>query len=766
VGFERFKANPILKFFLFGIAIITIWSSGLLCLVIIGLSTEVFMMIRKIFPVIFLLAVCCNLHARPLDIIIVTSKDSSENGYGEFLREIYMDNAEVEIDDDRYKEDSLNETEKDQLRDADLVIISSDNSGGDYNGDSVFWSTLEVPILSHNIAVCRSNGHDNWDWIDSSKSTIPVTEFYVTDPNDAIFDGIDVSSGSIDLFEPSVTDPNFSVPDDPYAGNGTLVATDPNGLSVIVRFDGDGGSYYDGSLYVPEFPRIYFALPLEPATFFAHATAEAKQLLRNAIDSLLPECWLAGDINCDRVVDMEDLLELCRQWLEEPASQGEWLAADIVPDGDVNLIDFGLLSAFWLEGFDETTPSPDPAEWKDEPAIQDGGFITMKAKKTDDDLHGVQYYYECIENALWSSGWQYEREYIPDNLPLGTTLSFQTKTRDTSSRLNETQASSTETVRTDGLFYKSADASAAMALDGERFIMADDELGDDDEIYLQVYYWDMPGSDPNVETDISSELTLNVNHPEPDIEGATWFNGRIFWITSHGRNRFGDYWSSRYNFFATTVATDGTVTVDGVYTDLTDALILYDATHNLGLEAAIGTLDPAVPIPHLAPKVDGLNIEGLCSTADGTKMFIGFRNPRPNGMALIIPLANPEAVVLSGAAPILEDPILIDLDGLGIRSIEYSTSLGEYLLVAGSHQGGNNAPVQYLYKYDFTVHDKDKLATCTDITPEAIFQFPGADEINLLSDDGTRLIDIDGELLINKYLPREQRRYRTRTIKP
>ena len=70
-------------------------------------------------------------------------------------------------------------------------------------------------------------------------------------------------------------------------------------------------------------------------------------------------------------------------------------------------------------------------------------------------------------------------------------------------------------------------------------------------------------------------------------------------------------------------------------------------------------------------------------------------------MALVIPLANPEAVVLTGADPNFEAPIFIDLDDLGIRSIEYSPSIGEYLIVAGSHQGGENEPVQYLYNYDF-----------------------------------------------------------------
>jgi hypothetical protein len=724
-------------------------------------------MIRKICSIIFILILCCTLQARPLNIIILTSTDSSEDGYTEFLQDIYLDNANIEIDDNRYTESSLNDTEKQQLRDADLIIVSSDNVGSDYNGDSAFWSSLPVPILSHNISICRSNSHDNWDWFGSGKDTVSLSEFYATDPNDPIFDQINLDPNSVTIFDFPF---DFEIPNEPYSGNGTCLATDPSRLPVIVRFDGTEPNYYDGSLYNPnDTPRIYFALPDEPATFFANATPAAKQLLRNAVTGLLPECWLPGDVDCDRDVDMKDFAGMAADWQSQVLLQSAPPLTDIIVDGQVNIDDFEVMAMFWLEGYDITPPTPNPSEWTDIPAIQDGGFIQMKAKSTDDDLHGVQYTFESIENPNFSSDWQYTRDFILTDLPIGIDLSFQTKSRDTSSLFNETLGSTIETVRTDGLFYYAADASAAVALDNERFIMADDEQN-----ILQVYNWNMPGSDPNQQTDIGTAIRIDPSQPESDIEGATWFNNRIFWIGSHGRSKNGDYWESRYRFFATSIAPDGTATVDGVCSDLIDDLIQYDRIHNLGLEAAIGTTPSGHirnnPIADLAPKVNGLNIEGLCTTGDGTKMLIGFRNPRPeiDGkiMALVIPLANPEAVVLTGADPNLEAPLFIDLDDLGIRSIEYSPSIGEYLIIAGSHQGGDDEPVQYLYNYDFTVQDRDKLATFTDITPEAIFQFPDANEINLLSDDGTRLIDTPSGPIINKDLPQEQRTYRTRTIKP
>src|SRR5439155_18316253 len=43
------------------------------------------------------------------------------------------------------------------------------------------------------------------------------------------------------------------------------------------------------------------------------------------------------------------------------------------------------------------------------------------------------------------------------------------------------------------------------------------------------------------------------------------------------------------------------------------------------------------------------NIESLC--ADGESLVIGFRNPVPDGKALLVPLKNPAAVIDSGASP-------------------------------------------------------------------------------------------------------------------
>jgi hypothetical protein len=311
-----------------------------------------------------------------------------------------------------------------------------------------------------------------------------------------------------------------------------------------------------------------------------------------------------------------------------------------------------------------------------------------------------------------------------------------------------------------------------VALNEDLFIVGGDEVS-----YLRVYERNNPASVPILSVGIGPYLNIEPEHPESDIEGATWFGGRIFWITSHGRNRDGNYQYSRHQFFATTITLDGPditdFSVDGNYTGLVDDLIEYDSVYNLGLADAIGVVDGHVDtntLPDLAPKVDGLNIEGLCAAAEGDSLLIALRNPRPeindDKHALIIRLQNPEQVVLLGETPVFAPPILLDLGPFGIRSIEYSPSLGAYLIIAGSHQSSDEEPVQILYSYDAVTGDLDKLDEFPDITPEAMFQFPFSDEIQLLSDDGVLLVDTPVGPTQNKYLPLEYRTFRSHTISP
>ena len=84
------------------------------------------------------------------------------------------------------------------------------------------------------------------------------------------------------------------------------------------------------------------------------------------------------------------------------------------------------------------------------------------------------------------------------------------------------------------LVYRGAsDASAAVAVSEDMFVVADDENN-----ILRVYRTDVGGMP--VETfDLTEFLGTEREHAEADIEGATKTGNRIYWITSHGRNKDG-----------------------------------------------------------------------------------------------------------------------------------------------------------------------------------------------------------------------------------
>ncbi|MHC5060617.1 MAG: hypothetical protein ACYTFK_05990 [Planctomycetota bacterium] len=726
----------------------------------------------KVNRLIFLLLVTVVAgiaRGRPFNIIIVTSNETSEDGYREFLQDIYRGNVEVHIQEDRYKE-HLSAGKKVELEAADLIIISRDNSGTDYNADADFWGPVNVPMLNHCINVVRSDAHKFWDWLPGDKSdTNPCTDFIVADANDAIFAGVDTSAGFVRILS---TGKDVDHSDQDSAGSGQVVATS-GGKVVIARWQGDESLYHDNSDYGPGGAgRVYFATPDKTYNFFNFGSEDAKIMLRNAIVSLLPVPRPEGDVDNDWDVDNEDLA-VVSNWWQEPncVSVDNCAGADVDGSGEVGLGDISIMAENWLAGVDVTAPEPNVMTWETEPMTISTESVYMAAAEASDAENGVEYYFDCVSGAGPDSGWQYSRVFDPNGLVLGGRYVYRAIARDTSSRLNESGWSSSAAVNTFGMYREAADASAAVAIDPNLFIMADDENNQ-----LRIYNRYIAGSGPVADSNVSDFLNIDWAHPEGDIEGATWLGGRIFWITSHGRNRYGGYWSSRYNFFATSISRDDgqiTVTVDGNYTGLIDDLIGYDSVYNLGLADAIGVADGHIDeneIAELAPKVRGLNIEGLCATADANSLLIGFRNPHPSvgepNQALIIPLYNPEAVVLNGTSAELGPPILLDLGGLGIRSMEYSAALGEYLIVAGSHKAGTEAPLQVLYRYNMTTEVLTKLDDFEIITPEGLFQFPDSSDIYLVSDDGLLLVETPEGYVTNKLLPIEQRTFRTQVVTP
>lgn len=272
------------------------------------------------------------------------------------------------------------------------------------------------------------------------------------------------------------------------------------------------------------------------------------------------------------------------------------------------------------------------------------------------------------------------------------------------------------------------DASAAVAVGQDMFVVANDE-----DNVLRVFRRDR-GGQAVASFDLSPFLRPDPKNPETDIEGATWLAGRIFWITSHGCNDNGKRRPSRQRLFATEVKRSGDkIAIQGVgqpYSRLLDDLIEHPELARYGF----------APASRRAPKNRGaLNIEALAATPDGA-LYIGFRNPIPDGKAILVPLANPLQVI-KGERAQLGQPIELDLNGLGVRSIEFAKALDQYVILAGPHAQGSCR----MCLWSGQLREKPRLVEQIDfgeLTPEAmaLYSDKPRSSIQFFSDDGTRQV--------------------------
>jgi hypothetical protein len=175
-------------------------------------------------------------------------------------------------------------------------------------------------------------------------------------------------------------------------------------------------------------------------------------------------------------------------------------------------------------------------------------------------------------------------------------------------------------------------------------------IATDEENRLRVYRRDQGG--PPLQTfDLASHLGLERHSPETDIEGAARVGDCVYWIGSHSRNQDGRFRPNRCRFFATAFEVSGDdakMRFLGVaYQNLVNDLAHAPELKRFDFDRA----------SRLAPKQPGaLNIEGLCATPDN-QLLIAFRNPVPNGRALLVPLTNPEQIVMNGQPAKFGEPI-------------------------------------------------------------------------------------------------------------
>lgn len=280
------------------------------------------------------------------------------------------------------------------------------------------------------------------------------------------------------------------------------------------------------------------------------------------------------------------------------------------------------------------------------------------------------------------------------------------------------------------IYCEACDASAAVRIGRTSFFAA---ASDEDNI-LRVFDRKRPGT-PIARLDVTPFLELDdPEHPEADLEGAAIIGDRIYWIGSHGRSSKGKERKVRRRLFATTVRhDDDRVELEPVglpYKRLIKDLLTSEPLAHFGIDDLEGR----------SPEEPGaINIEGLAATPDG-QLLIGFRNPIPQGRALIVRMANPAAVVEGRERAVLHLGGHLDLGGRGIRAIEYIPASSTYLVIAGAHDDSGNFA---MYHWNGTArHAPVHLAVegLDTINPEEL-ALAGIGPVDLLvdvfSDDGT-----------------------------
>ena len=273
------------------------------------------------------------------------------------------------------------------------------------------------------------------------------------------------------------------------------------------------------------------------------------------------------------------------------------------------------------------------------------------------------------------------------------------------------------------VYFGLCDASAVETLDATLFAVADDE-----ENVIRVY--DQHGGGlPVYSLSLSSFLGVDPTKPEADVEAAARIGDLIYWITSHGNNTEGKERISRQRFFATTSGvSNGVVRLQPVGRPYAHLLA------DLLQEPRLRRFDLASAARRPPKSVGALNIEGLTATPEG-HLLIGFRNPLPQGQAIILPLLNP-AGLIAGQPAQFGEPRLLDLDGLGIRSL--SSWQGKYLIVAGSHDGKGQSHL-YFWPGNDEAPQRVPLVPFAGFNPESIafYEVDGVTHWLVVSDDGT-----------------------------
>lgn len=217
-----------------------------------------------------------------------------------------------------------------------------------------------------------------------------------------------------------------------------------------------------------------------------------------------------------------------------------------------------------------------------------------------------------------------------------------------------------------------------------------------------------------------ARLTRSFGRKLSDLEGLSIDDsGNIYAITSHSSNKDGERRPDREQLLRFRVSGNKVGNIVS-YTSLRDTLASSTELKAAIEEKAGEEID-----------FDELNIEGLAFYREAQDLMIGLREPMAGDTSVILVITNPVEMLENQAAPEFGEPILLDLQGGGIRALSYDPVMQAFLIV-NEIEGYDNNRYSQLWSWGGD----------PDVPPEPV-ALP--DIINLNNVESIDSITIDGE---------------------
>ena len=241
---------------------------------------------------------------------------------------------------------------------------------------------------------------------------------------------------------------------------------------------------------------------------------------------------------------------------------------------------------------------------------------------------------------------------------------------------------------------------------------------------------------------IAPAITLRVDRSPMDLEAATQFEGQVYMVASHSLNDHRLYRDARHQI----------TRLPNIPAGVTKKFALTDEDDRFRSSLASLPTD-ALPArwARLASGDGGLAIEGVA--VKERSLLLGLRSPLARvhdvSYAIVLPWVSwLDELETTGHPRVMGEPLLVDLEGRGIRDMVWWESAGQFLIVAGPEKRRPKGPAGQrafaVFAWDGTSTTAKRLShidTAPKASPEALVLDPQSDtgvqiEALILFDEG------------------------------